>query len=196
MINLEGYWQNLLSTFIANEGNINVTNNWGHLWVNSPYLFNTSRRILSFWYGRRSKIARLIWKLLYGDISLWLLENLSPETSHKICALKHHLLVKSLLHMFQNHMDSLPSSLGWAWQKLLHTEFYTFKVWYICFEIAIFCCLCLIFELCSLLFDISFSFAMPTKYHYQHSDKITLWLKFENASLLSIKYLMNNLSMQ
>ena len=36
---LEGYWQNLLATFKANDGNINVRNEWGNYLGQQPILF-------------------------------------------------------------------------------------------------------------------------------------------------------------
>ena len=36
---LEGYWQNLLATFVANEGNINVRNEWSNYVGQQPILF-------------------------------------------------------------------------------------------------------------------------------------------------------------
>ena len=36
---LEGYWQNILATFQANNGNINVRNEWKHYMGQQPILF-------------------------------------------------------------------------------------------------------------------------------------------------------------
>ena len=36
---LEGYWQNILATFQANNGNINIRNEWKHYMGQQPIFF-------------------------------------------------------------------------------------------------------------------------------------------------------------
>ena len=47
---LEGFWQNMLATFQANDNNINVRNEWKNYMGQQPiFFFNEGN--FSFWYG-------------------------------------------------------------------------------------------------------------------------------------------------